>query len=376
MPDPIRLLLSALLIAVVLVLARLMARVTPRLAIVFAVVGGSLGLGALIVVEWALPSHPVLPPPSGPHDVRRHTVTMGDYDGLRYDPATASTALPRADYMPDPAVWASVLQVPPFLLRHLRRVATHTSPEAATLHVDEPWIVYLHGTLSVPEDQTVLLTELASHGHVVLAPRLGLNAQALGLRDIQTEAQMVDALARLEEDFVPTTAASLTAAVAPLLPMDQGVVMIGHSLGGGLAGAVANRLVASGHPVLGWVNLDGHVMEPIRPEIPQLHLSQGVLFAPDRPPSPITQDYTERINNAIRAASAPTTWLRFPNAGHATFTDAPYLMRPLGPLAQLIGDDPDLPAAIHQVVMAFVRDPGRPPTIPAAAHAVLTTAGR
>ncbi len=338
-----------------------------------------LGLGLLAGLELLLPSRPRLPRPTGKHRVGRTVRALG---GSIIDSAVVFyPALDRtrpAAFLDDAGPVARVLGVPRWLLAHLTRLVVSAQRDASPAPLARPWVLYIHGGMGMPEDQTTLCIELASRGYSVLAPRLTLDLAQLGLSAGATEQEVVRALKQAESDYLPALVDELHRTVLgrldwPTGPLTcpRGVIAVGHSLGGGLAGALAARLQGEGYEVAGWVNLDGQVL-PWTPDTPQLHLSQGMRFTPGDTGSPLAMDYERRIRRACRATRQRCEWFRFPRAGHASFTDLPYLLRPVGPMEVLVGRDRSVPAQMRRLVREFIEAPLEPSKPPPTAEVIDT----
>lgn len=323
-----------------------------------------LGLVLWVGLEILVPSCPRLPRLTGEYRVgrvERRLRSSTVRSALVFYPTRGQTQ--PVTYLDDERALVRMLGVPRWLVDHLTRLVIPVQRDAGPVAVQHPWIIYIHGGMGLPEEQTTLCAELASQGYPVLAPRLALDPARLGLASVDSEDELVRVLAQLESREFPMLVDALYQAVLSrrdwptgALTRTRGLFVVGHSLGGGLAGSLAARLHAAGYDVKGWINLDGHVL-PSTPDVPQIHLSQGVRFVPGDARSPAAVDYEQRIRRACAATEQRCAWFRFPRAGHASFTDLPYLLRPVGPLAALVGRDRRVPARVRRLVLEFIAAP-------------------
>ena len=149
---------------------------------------GVVGLGVAVLLCLSVPVYH-LPTPTGPYPVGRvayhwvdptrpETLTPAADDQrelnvLVWYPATAQPEQPLATYVAAGKAaisgLASVLEFPHFLLDHFAYIRTHAHT-AALLATAGPYpvLVFSHGLGTLPELDTALLEELASHGYVVV----------------------------------------------------------------------------------------------------------------------------------------------------------------------------------------------------------------
>ena len=92
--------------------------------------------------------------------------------------------------------------------------------------------------------------------------------------------------------------------------------------------------------------------------MPQLHLSQGLRFDPSQKQG-LGKDHGDRIRKVIEATSNRYIWLRFPDAGHASFTDLPYILRPIGAMSLLVGRDKSIVLDMIKLVQEFIKSPDK-----------------
>lgn len=336
------------------------------------VLGGGVAALLLIVLGtsfWLIPRHPVFDAPTGEHEVGRRHEQHGQSRFLLFYPTERSQ--PHSPYLEDSAPLTALFPLPSILFKHLESVPGLADDDAPPLSTDRPLVLYLHGGLGFPEDQTTLCADLASHGFVVAAPRMDLSGERLGLSP-KSEEEFLEQFAALEQSVLPELLRELERDVLLFLDSpesrslgilkERGVIAIGHSLGGGIAGALGTALLKRGVPLRAWVNLDGHVLSDTPSNTPELHLSQSESFDPGNL-RPLTSDYSERITRAIEKSPDEALWLRVPGAGHATFTDGPFLLRPVGPLRILLGTR-EAARTSRRLVSAFATDPQSIPQLP------------
>ncbi|MEM9458983.1 MAG: hypothetical protein AAGF11_32695 [Myxococcota bacterium] len=84
-------------------------------------------------------------------------------------------------------------------------------------------------------------------------------------------------------------------------------------------------------------------------------------------------DCERRIRQACTATGQRCAWFRFPRAGHASFADRPSLLRPIGPLAVLVGDDGRIPARVRRLVLEFIAAPSGRREAPPMAEVIYST---
>ena len=368
MPAPHRLLTWAVVLLVIVLVAWALSRSQrPVAARSVAIAGAAVVVGLAILIEVAVPSSVAIPEPTGAYSVGRTEVRLsatGDQNALLFYPSRATASAAR--YLDDALAASRPLGVPAWVFRHLESTSLPIHERPDPIPLTRGWIIYLHGAASFPEDQTALLAELASNGYAVLAPRLELDVQSMGLA-VRDENEFVAAFADAERRFFGSIVEELFDAIIrperdqwfldpPDATRNDSIAVVGHSLGAGLSGALAVRLIEAGFRVPAWINLDGHLLAET-PMVPQLHLSQGLAFDPDQPAGPIVADYRRRAERAHHAAGDQSRWYRIPAAGHASFTDLPYIVRGIGPFAPLVGSDRSVPELVRRIVLQFLLDP-------------------
>lgn len=149
----------------------------------------TLGLTVLVVFSFALPSLlPVfdLPSPTGTYNVgtkdllltldRAEPITPDTTDSRQLMIKTWYPATDISQGKADPYVdaagrngFAKKYGLPPFLLHYLDRINTHVYRNVPIVEKSFPVVVFSHGYHSKANGYYVLLSELASHGYVVLA---------------------------------------------------------------------------------------------------------------------------------------------------------------------------------------------------------------
>ena len=342
-------------------------------------------IGLLLVVslavEYTFPSQPHLPLISGQFAVGRRHASLGNGWALLYHPTGQNTDAPPAIYLPRPDAIAERLGLPSMFLEPLAKLQVEATMSTNAVSTKQPWIIYLHGGLGFPAESTTLCLEMASHGFKVIAPHMDLSAVASRLRRIKDPHQMVEALKDLEHALIPAQVADLHSALFeasivndwPTGPMEpnQGLIFIGHSLGAGIAARLVQRLAKNSNSVTGFVSLDGHLIGTLSDELPQLYLSQGIALNPQLPNGPLAEDQLRRIRCSIGQPCPHKHWLRFPEAGHGSFVDFPYLVRSVGPLRQILGRKRSITDDVRKVVMSFVAHPNGDVQVPTSAEKIL-----
>lgn len=169
---------------------------------------GVLSLGVAAILCLLLPVYH-LPVPTGPYAVGRvtyhwvdsarpETLTPAADDQrelnlLVWYPAAPAAQQPLADYVAAGksaiAGLARALEFPPFLLDHFAYIHPHAHA-AAPLATDGPYpvLIFSHGLGTLPELDTALLEELASHGYVVVGINHSYISASWSTRDGHTLA--------------------------------------------------------------------------------------------------------------------------------------------------------------------------------------------
>ncbi len=320
-----------------------------------------LGGVSLYLVAVVLPyvlAVPRLPLPGGPYAVGTRTVYL--VDKQRTDLFGADEAAPRelmvqvwypaerplppshrAPFIPDFAIGGPAIArrfgFPPFILRHLNLVRTHSYLNAPVAAGDPfPVLTFSHGYLGLPTQNTWQMEELASQGYVVVAPNHTGGAictvfpdgrVVFGLTDPPAELSLAQAgrlaMAQWAADvsFVLDRLAAWQADPAEAfygrLNLDR-IGCFGHSMGGGTAVqlAYADPRCQALLVLDGWLSaLDDVVLQAAFAQ-PMLHLMSDGQFGRDN------GLVAQRLAANGRAAA---TVLRIRGSGHYDYSDLPLL---------------------------------------------------
>ena len=230
------------------------------------------------VAVWALPVL-TLPATSGPYAVGAHSEVFVDEN--RTEPRITTATLPRSipatiwypaevtegqrplGYDPEvPEALTANLNAPAVILGHLQRISTNTFQDAQPASGRFPVLLYSPGFGSTRYESMALITELVSHGYVVVgmdhAGTSGVVTATNGeriLADLETldsednSAVLVEERAQ-DDNFVLDSLSSTK--LAETMDLDR-VGMLGFSFGGATAGELL-RTDARVHAAL---NIDG-----------------------------------------------------------------------------------------------------------------------
>lgn len=239
-------------------------------------VGGAL-VAASGVGAWALPVL-TLPATSGPYAVGAHSEVFVDEN--RTEPRITTATLPRSipatiwypaevtegqrplGYDPEvPEALTANLNAPAVVLGHLQRISTNTFQDAQPASGRFPVLLYSPGFGSTRYESMALITELVSHGYVVVGmDHAGTSAVATAhngeriLADLEMDSE--DNSAGLVEEraqdasFVLDSLSSTK--LAETMDLDR-VGMVGYSFGG----ATAAEALRTDARVRAALNIDG-----------------------------------------------------------------------------------------------------------------------
>lgn len=343
-------------------------------AIVIVIAGFSLSVG----LRYLLPNF-AFPSPTGPHEVGITEWRSADGVEARIwypaSPGDSDRARPYLAEFDRP-----LFGLPPILYSHLKGRSTFAFQDAQPLQRDaHPVIVYEHSADGHAAENTFLLTDLASHGFVVVAV-VHRNTLAEYELDLAALSAQPEALLDAMETVMADRGEELGLLIDELATLNQSDALLkgrldvtqfaflGYSLGGGIVAdycAIHKRCRAV-------VNLDGNpfaVAHHTGLTAPYLHVSQHVVFnmVQENGSSSATAQMADLYKREVSQVVAQTVdnghaanWLLLRDSGHASFTDLAYWVTPRwGPLQPLFGtvNTEQSQAAIREVVRAFLQEP-------------------
>jgi len=276
-------------------------------------------------------------------------------------------------YLQESNAFKQLLPVPGFLLGTLRKYRLpYGSVASDSVHFGgRRTILYIHGSGSISEDNSILQRLLLQQNCDLIRVSYHINYEEEGVIYPKKASDMLSFLAETEAKIAPAINDELKSVLNKLIDefsdlfTDKEVVLIGHSLGGGLA---ANLL--SSYDSINFskfINLDGTLMNPAIQNginIRQLHLSQDHLFKKewiDEEMSTdslkaIGQDYCKKIDQLISNSTNRRTWIQIKDSSHFTFTDFPDLLRPYKMFRGFVGER-ESAARIRNYVVNFILNP-------------------
>lgn len=349
----------------------------PKWAIIFLIL---ILFGFLIsgIIRWILPDF-TFPEPSGsiPVGTTNYKWASGPQAKIWY-PAMLKPNDENDGYLAD--FNRSIMGIPSIVYHHLKGRSTYAYRDAEAENGHFPIIIYEHSADGFAEENTFLLTDLASHGFIVIAVHHDKSLADYPL-DLATLAAEPEAfLAAMTGVIMPDRLADLSLVVDGLAQLNEDSILlqgrldlsqinfVGYSLGGGI---VTDYCATRSH-CKAVVNLDGNpFIHAFRTGItaPYLHISQSTIFelAGQNPGSPTAQmadlylsDVQQVVQNTQNNVSVAEWWL-LKDSGHASFTDFSYWIAPRwGMLATLFGtvDTESAQDTIRQVVREFLKNPG------------------
>ncbi len=277
----------------------------------------------------------------------------------------------------------SIMGLPPFIYSHLKGRPTRAFKNARLSAAKDayPVIVYSHGGDGFVEDNSFLLTELASHGFVIFAIEHPKSLHAYGFDPQALARDPEGLLAFLVNRVMPERVRDANSVIAALGQLSQQddlfrgrlklskLGLLGYSFGG----SVMTEVCATQQTCRAVVNLDGNGFATARTlgsRGPYLHLSQSVLLeladeAEDAAPvSQMAALYLGEVSDVVKHTQANgyrAVWLQLAGSGHAAFTDMIF-WTPLrqGPLHSVLGggDAAKLHATVCDLTRTFFEDAG------------------
>ena len=283
---------------------------------------------------------------------------------------TESTHKTGYSYLEDPNALKQLLPLPGFLFNPLKkyRLPYETVESDDIRFHGQKTIVYLHGSGSISEDNSILHGILLQNGCDIIRISYRINYEDAGVQYPKKTEDMLPFLAQTEEKIAPAMNEELINILImikgryPDLFKNKEVILLAHSLGGGLAANLAATFTEIQFSK--FVNLDGTLMNPaIRSgiNVSQLHLSQDRLFKPewlDEEESgdmakAIGQDYCKKIGMLLSHSKQEKIWIQIKDSSHFTFTDFPNLLKHYKVFSKLAGDL-DAAGRIRKYTLTFI----------------------
>ena len=274
----------------------------------------------------------------------------------------------------------TLMGAPPIIYSHLKGKPMASFADAQAVSATFPVIIYAHSADGFAEENSFLLTDLASHGYVVvaIAHARGASEYDLDLQSLGTEPETF--MAAMKDYPLPDRLKEVEDVIAALpainsshsllqdrLDLSQ-INFVGYSLGGG----VLSDYCALHDQCTAVLNLDGNPFMTAHTtglSAPYFHISQNTAFelaATDGPGSPTAQTanlYIEEVSQVVantKGNGKTAEWIMLNNSGHATFTDMAHWIGPRwGFLEILLGTvDTELAhEAIHTTTIQFLQNP-------------------
>lgn len=334
------------------------------------------------LLSYAFPSFR-MPEPTGPYAVGATERTFSNERG----PLTAKVWYP-AEFTegdtPQPYLIGfkrSIMGLPPFIYSHLKGRPTRAFKNVRLSAAKDayPVIIYSHGGDGFVEDNSFLLTELASHGFVAFAVEHPKPLHAYGFDPQALTRDPEGLLAFMVNRVMPERVRDVNSVIAALGQLSQQDDLFGGRLepsklgllGYSFGGSVMTEVCATQQTCRAVVNLDGNGFAKARTlgsRGPYLHLSQSVLLeladkAEDAAPvSQMAALYLDEVSDIIKGTEANgyrAVWLQLKGSGHAAFIDMIF-WTPLrqGPLHSVLdsGDAAKLHATVCELTRTFFED--------------------
>lgn len=330
------------------------------------------------ILRYALPDFEI-PQPTGKYSVgvTEYTWTSGVRVKIWY-PASVGSEAKEYGYLAD--FNQPVMGLPPIVYSHLKGRKTFSYQDTPPIEDIFPVIIYEHGAGGYAEDNTFLLTDLASHGFVVISVihQNTLTEYNLDLEGLSATPEKF--LAVLKDTMMPDRIKELTLVVNGLKTLSQRetllqgrldldrISFVGYSLGGGIV-----TDYCATHPTCqAVVNLDGNPFTSAHQTgltAPYLHISQNALLilAEDDDPMSATAQMGNLYKREVRQVVENTInngytadWLLLNNSGHGSFTDLSYWVAiRWGMLQSILGtvDTESSQEAIRTITREFLQNP-------------------
>lgn len=334
------------------------------------------------LLSYAFPNFP-MPKPTGPYAVGATERSVIDERGT----LTAKVWYP-AEFTeggtPQPYLLGlkrSIMGLPTFIYSHLKGRPTRAfeNPRLSAAKDAYPVIIYSHGGDGFAEDNSFLLTELASHGVIAFAVEHPKPLHAYGFDPQALARDPEGLLAFMVNRVMPERVRDVSSVLAALDRLNRQddllrsrlelskLGLLGYSFGG----SVMTEVCATQQTCRAVVNLDGNGFAKARTLGSQgsyLHLSQSVLLelankAEDAAPvSQMAALYLGEVSDIVKHTKVNgyrAVWLQLKGSGHAAFTDMIF-WTPLrwGPLHSVLGggDVAKLHATVCELTRTFFDD--------------------
>ena len=304
------------------------------------------GIGLLGIYRYTLPHFP-FPEATGSYDVGVTTFEHNEMvRALVWYPAEATAAQSRYGYLSH--FDRPLLGLPPLVYGRLTGRPTAAYQDAIAVDDQFPVVLYTHGADGFTEENTFLLTELASHGYVVISVvhAKSVSDYELNLQRLGSEPELF--LETMKTAVMPDRLVELTWIIDQLPQLNQtdplfqgrldlsAINFIGYSLGGG----VVSDYCALHENCTAVLNLDGNPFMTAHEHgvsAPYLHISQHAFLklaaqsAPDSPTNQMATLYQNEVAQVIhhtKQNGQPAKWLLLQDSGHGSFTDMAYWIGP------------------------------------------------
>jgi len=266
-------------------------------------------------------------------------------------------------YLEDLSTFKQLLPVPSFLLKPLKRyrLPYGTSESSAVNFSGLRTVIYIHGSGSISEDNSILQQLLLQNNCDLIRISYHIDYKKEGIIFPSKAGEMLSFLKETEVKIAPAIHAELKIALSrlkdeyPDLFINKEVILIAHSLGGGLA---ANLIAESDTVTFSkFINLDGTLMNPAIQnglQIDQLHLSQDRLFKKEWIDADTFKDPLQAIGHSTKRS----IWIQITDSSHFTFTDFPDLLKPYKIFRNVVGGR-ESAARIRKYVIRFILEPDK-----------------
>lgn len=273
-------------------------------------------------------------------------------------------------YLEEDGALKQLLPVPDFLLLPLKkyRLPYHIIESDNIRFFGNKTVIYLHGSGSISEDNSILHGILLRNGCDLIRVSYHIDYEKQGVHYPKKAVEMLPFLSETELKISPVIHEELKSILLkirichPSLFENREVILMAHSLGGGLAANLAADFKEIHFSK--FINLDGTLMGPARQtgiDISQLHLSQDRLFKKEwideedssDPLKAIGQDYCKKINALLSHSTNKSVWIQIKDSSHFTFTDFPNLLQPYKFFRELAGSI-EAAERIRKYVLAFI----------------------
>ena len=325
-----------------------------------------LSVSASIFLNYVLPSFKI-PDHTGEYRVGvSHQITINGTRVIAWYPAENSDAEPYRYLL---SIKRLPFGLPKFLASHIQGKKTSLLQDVTARQKRFPVIVYEHSIDGYAEENSFLLSELASHGYIVIA-----TAHSKGLADYPFNIKSLandpaELLELIATQIIPDRLTALADVVDGLSDLNHAlgtnmdvssIHFIGYSLGGGVVSDFCSTYPQCGKII----NLDGNPFYKANLAGVQgdyLHISQEVMLKKASRKSSVQQTlgqlYKQDVEHVIEHTNKngyKTHWVTLSESGHMTFSDAKFwLPNRFSILKTLFGTVP--PQQAHEVICKQVQ---------------------